>query len=430
MLAAASRLAALLLAAWPRGCWPLAAAAASPWPVAALVGGCWSRRVVGTGCASYASYWPCRLLTIVFAFTICVDDCESWAIPHAALAADRAPPAALAASGPVPPAPDLLHFLPLSVAALTVQGFPRANATDADRARPASYAAMLCSTSPRASKKTLEDVGDDFKPATIYINDKLGIFYTKEEVGGMAKPFRFALIGKFSGMRPKQQIVLQAFQNLGLSGFYNIRFLHSGYIFMHLTTSEDMAIIWTRRIWYIGGVPLRIFKWTPNFSYTSESSVVPMWIQLPDLPIHMFNKRGLFLAAKIVGNPIKLDEATADCSRLTMARVCVEIDLLKPKVEEFWIGIGEEKILQKVIYERVPNYCMKCLHLGHSEEECYANGNRPKPQWKARKDDATKGGEDLRVILNRRDAAGKEKEIANEPLDARDEPLKKNGGDQ
>ncbi|KAG6528036.1 hypothetical protein ZIOFF_010174 [Zingiber officinale] len=56
---------------------------------------------------------------------------------------------------------------------------------------------------------------------------------------------------------------------------------------------------------------------------------------------------GLFAAAKIVGMTLKVDEATVYVSRLTMARVCVEIDLLKPKIEDFWIGIREVRRLQK-----------------------------------------------------------------------------------
>ncbi|KAG6538374.1 hypothetical protein ZIOFF_003490 [Zingiber officinale] len=246
--------------------------------------------------------------------------------------------------------------------------------------RQTSVAGIVCSgtetTLPRASKN-FEGVGEDFKPAIIY-NNKPGIFYMEEEVSSLAKAFEFSLIGKFSGSRPPYAVVRQAFRNLGLSSFFNIRFLRSGYVFMHLTSSEDMARVWIRGVWFIGGVPLRIFKWTPYFSYTAESSVVPVWICFPDLPIHMFSKAMLFSAASIIGKPIKIDEATADCSRLSVARVCVEIDLLKPKIEDFWIGIGEEKRLQRVEFEKHPSYCVQCLHLGHSVEECYASGNNGK----------------------------------------------------
>ncbi|KAG6512940.1 hypothetical protein ZIOFF_031079 [Zingiber officinale] len=141
-------------------------------------------------------------------------------------------------------------------------------------------------------------------------------------------------------------MVVQVFRNLGLSSFYNVRFLRSGYVFMHLTSSEDMTCVWTRGVWFIG-VPLRAFKWSPHFSSSVESFVVLVWVQLPDLPIQMLNKASLFSATSIIKKPIKIDEATADCSRLFVARVCVEIDLLKTKVKDFWIGIGEEKWLQK-----------------------------------------------------------------------------------
>ncbi|KAG6476888.1 hypothetical protein ZIOFF_066136 [Zingiber officinale] len=316
----------------------------------------------------------------------------------------------------MPSAIDPSHFPPLSTSRQTsaaVRADPE-NATskslyEADKVPSrASYAAALRPLSPRASKKNFEGVGEDFKPAIIY-NSKPGIFYTEEEVSSLAKPFEFSLIGKFSGSRPPYAVVLQAFQNLGLSSFFNIRFLRSGYVFMHLTSSEDMARVWIRGVWFIGGVPLRIFKWTPYFSYTAESSVVPVWIRFPDLPIHMFSKATLFSATSIIGKPIKIDEATADCSRLFVARVCVEIDLLKPKIEDFWIGIGEEKRLQRVEFEKHPSYCVQCLHLGHSVEECHASGNNVKPAGWGSTVGPKSGGENLREKLNKRNEAVIEK---------------------
>ncbi|KAG6492296.1 hypothetical protein ZIOFF_047250 [Zingiber officinale] len=151
-----------------------------------------------------------------------------------------------------------------------------------------------------------------------------------------------------------------------------------------------MARVWTRGIWFIGGMPLRIFKWLPNFSYSVESSVVAVWIQFLDFPIHMFNKHSLFSAARIVGKPIKLDEATTDGSRLSMARVCVEINLVKPM------------------------------------DVCYANGNRPKPFWKSEKDG--NDGEDLSVGLNRRNVVGKQEVTGPFESDEGEKMLNKSDG--
>ncbi|KAG6490537.1 hypothetical protein ZIOFF_051835 [Zingiber officinale] len=258
------------------------------------------------------------------------------------------------------------------------------NSQVADSTRLVSYTAALRPASPRAVKKNFEDVGDACKQATIY-NNKPDIFYTKEEVAHMAEPYCFSLIGKFSGQRPSYAVVLQAFKNFRLSSLFNLRFLRSGYVFIHLTSNEDMARVWTGGIWFIAGMPLRIFKWSPYFSYAAESSIFPVWIQFPDMPIHMFNKHSLYSVARIGGKPIKLDDAMTDGTRLSMARVCVEIDLLKPK------------------------------------EECYAIGNRPKLMWNSEKRNLVSVGEDLRVVLNRKLATRKEKEVVTDRTGPSDE---------
>ncbi|KAG6483860.1 hypothetical protein ZIOFF_060646 [Zingiber officinale] len=119
---------------------------------------------------------------------------------------------------------------------------------------------------------------------------------------------------------------------------------------------------------------MRIFKWSLKFSYEVESSVVLVCIQFPDLPIYMFYKKGLFAAANIVGRPLKVDEATTDGSRLIMARVCVEIDLLKQRLK------------------------ISRLHLGHSAEECYGKGYHPNPYWGVGKQNFATMGEDPRDL--------------------------------
>ncbi|KAG6466434.1 hypothetical protein ZIOFF_075772 [Zingiber officinale] len=96
--------------------------------------------------------------------------------------------------------------------------------------------------------------------------------------------------------------------------------------------------------------------------------------------------------ARIVGCPIKIDEATADGSRLFMARACVEIDLLKPRVEQ---------------------------HLGHAEADCYVAGNKPRHEWHRDRVDPIPPGADLRERLNqrKRDRRGKAVVVDSEAQD-------------
>ncbi|KAG6489094.1 hypothetical protein ZIOFF_050352 [Zingiber officinale] len=104
----------------------------------------------------------------------------------------------MAAGDSMPPVVDPSQFPPLVVAnTKQVEALPQSSQAS-DLARPSSYVAALRPASPCASKKSFEDVGEDFKQPSIY-NNKPGIFYTEEEVVGMAKPYHFSLIGKFSG---------------------------------------------------------------------------------------------------------------------------------------------------------------------------------------------------------------------------------------
>lgn len=99
--------------------------------------------------------------------------------------------------------------------------------------------------------------------------------------------------------------------------------------------------------------------------------MAPVWVSFPRLPIHFFEKGSLFQIASLVGLPLRLDAATVSLKRPSVARLQVEIDLLKPRPQQVWIGIGEsDGFWQKVDYANVPDYCTHCWHIGHAEALC------------------------------------------------------------
>lgn len=69
-------------------------------------------------------------------------------------------------------------------------------------------------------------------------------------------------------------------------------------------------------------------------------------MSLPNLPLYLFNKQGLFAIGSLLGKPLTLDAATADLSWPNVARLCIEIDLLKnpPKdygsTDNLWMAFG------------------------------------------------------------------------------------------
>jgi hypothetical protein len=50
----------------------------------------------------------------------------------------------------------------------------------------------------------------------------------------------------------------------------------------------------------------------------------------------------LFLLAFAIGKPVKLDDAMDNLTRPSVARVCVELNLLQHNPTRICIGIGEE----------------------------------------------------------------------------------------
>ncbi|KAL0388959.1 UNVERIFIED_CONTAM: hypothetical protein Sradi_2777700 [Sesamum radiatum] len=122
----------------------------------------------------------------------------------------------------------------------------------------------------------------------------------------------------------------------------------------------------------------------PNLHPDQESSIVPVWVRFPDLPAHLFRKDALHTIAKFVGVPLQIADSTFSRSMLSRARVCIEIDLLKPLVNEIDLQINGTTFVQKVEYEQLPPYCLLCKHVGHHELECYTKGSAPKPPPRAK----------------------------------------------
>lgn len=106
---------------------------------------------------------------------------------------------------------------------------------------------------------------------------------------------------------------------------------------------EDYIRLWLKGSWSLQGYLMRVFKWSVDFQLSAEPSVIPGWIALEGLPIHLFNKGSMFSIANLIGKPMKIDEPAANLSRPSVARICVEMDLLKELPSRIWIGIGVGK---------------------------------------------------------------------------------------
>lgn len=116
-------------------------------------------------------------------------------------------------------------------------------------------------------------------------------------------------------------------------------------------------------------------------AYTSGCDPV-----VPLLPFHFYNKEALYSIARLIGEPLKVDASTVTLARPSTARVCVELDLLKERLEEIYVVNGSNGgYWQKVVYEDAPMYCSHCLKIGHDKATCRKNDSAPQTDLRPKK---------------------------------------------
>ncbi|KAL2491445.1 Uncharacterized protein Adt_27073 [Abeliophyllum distichum] len=194
---------------------------------------------------------------------------------------------------------------------------------------------------------------------------------TADEEASLVEPFKFTLVGKFSHRKPSMVEVRNSFQKFGFTGEFKIGLIDFKHILIHLTHEDDYSRLFLKPLWFIMGCPMRVLKWTCDFHPDVETSIAPVWISFPLLPVHLRAKEFLYALSKLVGIPLRIDEATADLLRPSEARVCVEVNLKHKLPERVWIERGESRSFwQPVVYEQLPHFCAKCRHMGHLIDKC------------------------------------------------------------
>lgn len=80
------------------------------------------------------------------------------------------------------------------------------------------------------------------------------------------------------------------------------------------------------------GFPFAFPNGAQNLSLRRNNPLLRFWLGSRIYPcIYMIGK--VYLIAKILGNPVKIDKITVDGSRGSFARVCIEIDVLQARQE-------------------------------------------------------------------------------------------------
>ncbi|XP_058725788.1 uncharacterized protein LOC131597091 [Vicia villosa] len=145
--------------------------------------------------------------------------------------------------------------------------------------------------------------------------------------------------------------------------YYN----ETGYFIVKFKNHEDLCQVMERGPYFIFGKPLFLKYWSIEFELKDDLlRVLPLWITMPNLPLHLWGEKSISKITSVVGIPITTDECTARKLRISYARVLVEVGITKPIKEEVTIkDHNGREWKQKIEYEWRPKYCQSCLRIGH-----------------------------------------------------------------
>lgn len=175
------------------------------------------------------------------------------------------------------------------------------------------------------------------------------------------------VIDKFTNTMPKMEVVRKSFiQQSQLVGGVKIAHFNSRHIYIDLDNETNYITMWTKQRMYIDGQLMRLQFWTPTFKPDEETSIVSIWVTLPELPWHCYYIEILTVLLSPVGKALYLDAASTQKTRGSIAKVRVQIDLTRERPQHVWLGFDEDDMTQgkwQVIqYENVPEYCTYCKH--------------------------------------------------------------------
>ena len=129
----------------------------------------------------------------------------------------------------------------------------------------------------------------------------------------------------------------------------------------------------------IYGRPLMLKPMNEYFDFASEERTrVPVWVKFPNLPLKCWSVNCLSKLSSMIGTPTQCDKLIASMSRLSYARVLIEMDVAADLIHSIEILLPNgARLVQPVVYETLLKFCKTCKVLGHTIAACAKGKTEP-----------------------------------------------------
>ncbi|KAK8605579.1 hypothetical protein V6N13_102357 [Hibiscus sabdariffa] len=124
-----------------------------------------------------------------------------------------------------------------------------------------------------------------------------------------------------------------------------------------------------------------------------------VWVQLYNVPLELYTRRGLSCITSAIGIPLYMDTITASRGRLEYAKVCIEVKAGAkiPKTIDIQLRDGVVSFV-RVNVPWMPQSCANCNSFGHLTKVC-VEGAKPHQEWRVK---ASAPGEGKEVDVQER----------------------------
>lgn len=178
------------------------------------------------------------------------------------------------------------------------------------------------------------------------------------------------LIGKLLGESiPLKTIMSKTKADWTPSGEVQCVDMGNEFILIKFVNEMDCNHVFFNQPWFVQGQIFNLQRWRRDFDPFKEpiASAVT-WVRLPSLPVELWGEPILRKLLKQIGKVIKIDIDSEEVSNGRFAKVCVQVDILKPLKMEIKYKKGNHIKTVLVDYENLTDICYGCGQQDHKFE--------------------------------------------------------------
>ncbi|KAG5609952.1 hypothetical protein H5410_021233 [Solanum commersonii] len=216
----------------------------------------------------------------------------------------------------------------------------------------------------------------------------------KDEVNLEIHKWNSALIAYFIGDVPGYNALTRYINQFWTIAVKPKVFYHEdGYYVIRFASIDDMNQILYSGPYTINNRPIILKPWTVNFDFNKEfPTKIPLWLKFPKLPMSCWGKGSLSRIASVIGVPIYADECTANQTKISYARMLIEVNVTQPLLEKIVVmDPTGNKFEQEGVYGWKPKFCPKCSMVGHTCPKQIPQPQAPQPR---KRQDPSRGGKE------------------------------------